>query len=71
MRTTDMLQNLVMTAKEAEVDLRKFENGNTSAGIRARWKMQEVRQKAKSIRAEVQRIRKKRKAAKRAEDDSD
>lgn len=64
MTLMDMLQSLVANAKESESDLMKFENGNTAAGIRARAIMQEVRQKAKSIRAEIQKMRKQRKAEK-------
>lgn len=64
MTLMDMLQSLVANAKAAETDLMKFENGNTAAGIRARAIMQEVRQRAKKIRAEIQKIRKQRKAEK-------
>lgn len=63
MKTTEMLEDMVETAKKAEVDLRKFDNGNTTAGIRARKVMQKVRRKAKGIRQEIQRLRKERRAA--------
>jgi hypothetical protein len=61
MKTTDMLEELIKTARTSEVDLRKFDGGNTSAGKRARKVMQSVRKRAKAIRVEIQRMRKERK----------
>lgn len=62
MELTEMLTKLIDTAKKADLDLRKFSRGNTSAGVRARWTMQEVRMQAKDIRSKIQSTRKQRKA---------
>ena len=56
--TVDMLYDLVRKAQGLEADLRKFDNGNASAGIRARWGLQNVRMRAKNIRKEIQRVKK-------------
>lgn len=58
MKTTKMLEDLIATARQAEVDLRKFDNGNITAGIRARKVMQKIRDKAYDIRKQIQKIRK-------------
>lgn len=39
-----------------QLDIKKFDMGNKTAGIRVRWSMQEVRKQAKSIRVEIQRV---------------
>lgn len=63
-QTTDMLEKLLYKAKKTEVDLRKFDNGNAAAGIRARRTLQEVKDNIKIIRAEIQKIKKARKIKK-------
>lgn len=68
MNTVEMLDDLIKTAAKSEADLRKFDSGNTAAGIRARKRMQVIRQKAKKIRFQIQRVRKERKIAKSTSD---
>ncbi len=60
------LGQIVSMIDEAEPDMRKFERGNATAGIRVRAKMQDIRRMAKSVRVDIQSIKKVRKAEKHA-----
>jgi hypothetical protein len=62
-----MIEELMRDVLAAEKDSRKFDNGNTEAGKRARKQMQVVRRSAKKIRDEIQKTRKTRKAEKNAQ----
>lgn len=56
-----LLHMMLRRVEKTEVDARKFDNGNISAGVRVRKQMQKVRKEAKTIRKEIQKGRKKRK----------
>ena len=55
-----LLISIVRRVQKTEVDARKFNYGNTSAGLRVRKQMQKIRKDAKSIRNEVQKVREER-----------
>ena len=59
--TIPLLEKLIKTAQGTELDLRKFEHGNSAAGVRVRRVMQNIRAQARNIRTEIQEIRKLRK----------
>jgi len=59
-----MLADLMEVVLGAKTDTIKFDKGNIQAGKRTRSFMQEVRKIAKEIRAEIQSIKRMRKAQK-------
>ena len=54
-KMNDMMQCLISTA----VDVKKFEQGNKSAGTRIRQAMQEIKRLAQDVRVDVQAIKNK------------
>jgi len=71
MGLSDKLTKLSKTVYTQAPDLKKFEMGNNTAGIRVRAGLQDVRALAKEIRFEIQKIRKQRKAVMRAARDAE
>ena len=55
-----LLISIVKRVGKTEVDARKFNYGNASAGIRVRKQMQKIRKDAKLVRNEVQKVREER-----------
>lgn len=60
-----ILSEITQEVLATEKDARKFDNGNTAAGIRVRKKMQEIKALTKLARKEIQSTRKERKYAKK------
>lgn len=56
----NLLNKLIDTMESARTDCRKFDDGNLSAGVRARKIFQQVREDSFFARKEIQRLRRKR-----------
>jgi len=56
----NLVNRLLVTVESARFDCRKFDDGNLSAGIRARKVFQKIREEALFAREEIQRLRRKR-----------
>lgn len=54
---SEQVTALSRSVMKIEKDARKFDYGNTSAGIRARKQLQKVRRETKEIRKQIQMIR--------------
>jgi len=52
-----MFDKMLKILLECQLDIKKFDQGNKTAGIRVRRTMQVVRRQAKTIRATIQNVK--------------